>query len=142
MAWHGDNSVGRASPAALQDSAPSFELGQGIKRAFDIVTAATSLILLSPILLIASVAIKLNSRGPIFIRGTLYGSDNRAIQVLKFRLMTVPAAGDRFSPSLTRVGQILGQTGIDELPQLFNVLRGEISIIGRRKVHRWPGSIF
>jgi lipopolysaccharide/colanic/teichoic acid biosynthesis glycosyltransferase len=90
------------------------------------------LILFAPILLIASIAIKLDSRGPIFIRKTLYRYDNRAIKVLKFRVVTTCVEGDRINPRVTQVGQILSETGIDELPQLFNVLRGEMSIVGPR----------
>jgi lipopolysaccharide/colanic/teichoic acid biosynthesis glycosyltransferase len=137
MASHCDNS-GRAGPVTIQDIAPSFELDQWIKRLLDIVAATTGLILFSPILLLTSLAIKLDSPGPIFIRGGLCGFSNRPIQVLRFRLVTVCAEGDRFNPTLTTVGHILSQTGIDELPQLFNVLRGEISIVGRRNVPRWP----
>jgi lipopolysaccharide/colanic/teichoic acid biosynthesis glycosyltransferase len=70
-----------------------------------------------------------------FIRETLYGYDNQTIQVLKFRAASVE--GDQISP----LGQILSQSGIDELPQLFNVVRGEMSIFGRRDVHRWPASM-
>jgi lipopolysaccharide/colanic/teichoic acid biosynthesis glycosyltransferase len=136
MASHGEN-TGPAGPATIQDTIPAYELDQCIKRFFDIVAATTSLMLFSPIFLITSIAIKLDSPGPIFIHEALYGFNNRAIKVLKFRLVTVRAEGDRFNPTLTRVGQILSQTGIDELPQLFNVLRGEISIVGRRNVHRW-----
>jgi lipopolysaccharide/colanic/teichoic acid biosynthesis glycosyltransferase len=138
MESHGDN-TGRASPVTIQDVVPGFELDQGIKRLFDIVAATASLILFSPIFLITSIAIRLDSPGPIFIHEALCGFNNRAIQVLKFR---VRAEGDRFNPTLTWVGQILSQTGIDELPQLFNVLRGEISIVGRRNVHRWPAPMF
>jgi lipopolysaccharide/colanic/teichoic acid biosynthesis glycosyltransferase len=140
MAWHGENSRSGASPATVQDIAPEFELDQWIKRVFDIIAATTSLMLFSPILLITAIAIKLDSQGPIFIRETLYGLNNRTLQALKFRSVTV-CEGGRFNPSLTRVGQILSETGIDELPQLFDVLRGEISIVGRRNVPRWPASL-
>jgi polysaccharide biosynthesis protein PslA len=99
------------------------------------------LTLFAPILLITAIAIKLDTLGPIFIRKTLYRYDNRAIKVLKFRVVTTGVEGDRVNSGVTRVGQILSQSGIDELPQLFNVLRGEMSIFGRRNVHRWPASI-
>jgi lipopolysaccharide/colanic/teichoic acid biosynthesis glycosyltransferase len=91
------------------------------------------LTLFAPILLIISIAVKLGSRGPIFVRETKYRYD-RAIKVLKFRVVA------RTNPRVTQVGQILNQTGIDELPQLFDVLRGEMSILGRRNVPRWPAS--
>jgi len=122
----GDKSVGRVQDAIVGKD-------EAVKRVFDIVAATMGLILFAPILLITFIAVKL-SRGPIFIRKTLYRYDNRAIQVLKFWATCVE--GDQISP----LGQILSQSGIDELPQLFNVVRGEMSIFGRRNVHRWPAS--
>jgi hypothetical protein len=111
---------------------PVFRLGPVAKRMIDIAAATLGLLLFSPILLIASIAIKLDSRGPVLIRETRYGYKNRPIQLLRFRLVTACAENDRTSPRLTRVGRILNQTGIDELPQLFNVLRGQMSIAGPR----------
>ena len=132
--------IGRGSSVAdPPDVFPASRLGQPLKRIFDVAAAAMSLILFSPLLLVTSIAIKLDSRGPILIRETLYGYKNRPIQVLKFPLV-MGAENDR-TPRVTRVGRILSQTGIDELPQLFDVLRGKMSILGRRKVLRWPGSI-
>jgi lipopolysaccharide/colanic/teichoic acid biosynthesis glycosyltransferase len=100
------------------------------RRVFDVVAATMGLILFSPILLITSIAIKLDSRGPILIRETLFGYENRPIQVLKFRLVRDCSENDRTSPRLTRVGRIIRWTGIEELPRLFNVLSGEMSIVG------------
>ena len=98
-----------------------------IRRIFDLVAASTSVIVFAPIFLVTSIAIKLESDGPIFIREPMFGHGNRRIQLFKFRLMS-----DCMTfPRLTRVGQILCGTGIGELPQLFNVLWGELSIIGR-----------
>jgi len=114
---------------------------ESVKRVFDIVAAAMGLILFAPILLIAAIALKRDSRGPIFIRKTLYGDDNRAVQAVRFRVVSACEEGYRIKPGVAQVGQILSQAGIDELPQLFNVLRGEMSIVGRRNVHRWPASI-
>ena len=141
MASHGENSVGSTNFATGPKILPSFEFEQRVKRAFDILAATMCLMLFSPILLMTSIAIKLDSPGPIFVREALYGSNDRPIQVLKFRLVTACAESGHVKPSITRVGQILSETGIDELPQLFNVLRGEISIVGRRNVPRWPASL-
>ena len=122
--------------AAVQDGVvPSFELSDGTKRVLDVVVASIGIILFSPILLVIAVAVKLGSRGPIFVRETKSAYDNRAIEVLRFRVVAA-----RINPRVTQVGQILSQTGIDELPQLFDVLRGEMSILGRRRVLRWPAS--
>lgn len=133
MALHDDKSIGRDGRArVLGDVAPAFGLDRGAKRLFDIVAAAIGLLLLSPILVIASIAIKLDSPGPIFFRASVYGYKNRAIRVFKFRSMPACAEADRTNPRVTRVGRVLRQTGIEELPQLFNVLRGEMSIVGPR----------
>jgi lipopolysaccharide/colanic/teichoic acid biosynthesis glycosyltransferase len=128
VALQDDKSIGRGNPAAaLRDVLPAFRPEDAAKRLGDIVAATTGLILFSPLLLLASIAIKLDSRGPILIRETCYGDKNRPIQVPRFRLV---APDDRNASRLTRVGRILSQTGIDELPGLVNVLRGELSIVG------------
>lgn len=120
------------SAAADLGVLPVFRLVPIAKRMVDVAAATLSLLMFSPILLIASIAIKLDSRGPVLIRETRYGYKNRPIQLLRFRLVTACAESDRTSPRLTRVGRILNQTSIDELPQLFNVLRGQMSIAGPR----------
>lgn len=109
-----------------------------VKRSFDIVAATVGLVVLSPLFLIASIAIKLDSRGPVFFRQGRHGFNNEPIQVLKFRSMTTSENGDDFTQAakddwrVTRVGQVMRRTNIDELPQLINVLRGEMSIVGPR----------
>ena len=134
MSLNGNKSVVGIAQATIQDEevVPVIGLDQWTKRVVDIVVAAIGLILFAPILLLVSLAISLDSEGPILIREAL---PEKAIRVLKFRV------GNRTNPCMTRVGQILSLTGIDELPQLINVLSGEMSIVGRRKVHRWPTSI-
>ena len=108
------------------------------KRTFDITLATIGLIVLSPLFLVISIAIKLDSRGPVFFRNTRHGFNNEEIRVLKFRSMTTIENGDHFTqaikndPRVTRVGQIIRRTNIDELPQLINVLRGEMSLVGPR----------
>jgi putative colanic acid biosynthesis UDP-glucose lipid carrier transferase len=138
MSLESNKSVARGAQATIQDEVV-LVIGrdQWSKRVLDIVVATMGLILFAPILLLASLAISLDSEGPIFIRETLPG--NQAIRALKFRVAF--AAGNRINSRMTRVGQILSLTGIDELPQLINVLRGEMSIVGRRSVRRWPTSI-
>jgi len=110
-----------------------------LKRGFDIVVAATLLVLLWPLLLIVAVLIKLDSSGPVFFRQTRHGYNNDPISVLKFRSMTTfDDSRDQFrqatrnDPRVTRVGRIIRRTNIDELPQLVNVLRGEMSMVGPR----------
>jgi Undecaprenyl-phosphate glucose phosphotransferase len=109
-----------------------------VKRTFDITFAIVGLIVLSPLFLVVSIAIKLDSPGPVFFRNTRHGFNNDKICVLKFRSMTSIEDGDRFTqatendPRVTRIGRIIRRTNIDELPQLINVLRGEMSIVGPR----------
>jgi Undecaprenyl-phosphate glucose phosphotransferase len=117
---------------------PLSPFSRAIKRAFDVAAAIAGLILLSPLFVIVSLAIKLDSRGPVFFRQTRHGYNNEPIRVLKFRSMTVMEDGDNFrqvirnDPRVTRLGRILRRTNIDELPQLFNVLVGDMSIVGPR----------
>lgn len=108
------------------------------KRLFDLAASATGLVLLSPLLLLIAGAIKLGDRGPIVFRQTRVGRGGRPFSILKFRTMVVDA--ERLGAQLTvgndaritRVGRILRRTKLDELPQLLNVLRGEMSLVGPR----------
>ena len=117
---------------------PLTPFSRAIKRAFDVAAAIAGLILLSPLFVIVSLAIKLDSRGPVLFRQTRHGYNNEPIRVLKFRSMTVMEDGDNFRPAIrhdprvTRLGRILRRSNIDELPQLFNVLVGDMSIVGPR----------
>jgi lipopolysaccharide/colanic/teichoic acid biosynthesis glycosyltransferase len=130
MMWLKDDPlIFQGSPAAARGDTEWMFGSKHIHRMFDCVAAATGLILLAPIFLVTAIAIKLDSHGPIFIREPRFGESNRSIQLFKFRL--VSGHGDGKTPArLTRLGGILCETGIDELPQLFNVLRGELSMIG------------
>jgi exopolysaccharide biosynthesis polyprenyl glycosylphosphotransferase len=109
-----------------------------LKRAIDLVGATVALILFLPLLLMVSVWIKLDSRGPVFFRQARHGYNNAVIRVFKFRTMTTTEDGDKFTqavandPRVTRVGRMLRRTNIDELAQLFNVLSGEMSLVGPR----------
>jgi len=140
MSLESNKSVARIAQARIPDEViPVIGLDQWTKRVADIFLATTGLILFAPILLLAFVALSLDFGGPIFIRKALPGRNNQAIRVLKFRVAF--AAGNPINPRMTQVGQILSLTGIDELPQLINVLRGELSIVGQQNVPRWPTSI-
>ena len=108
-------------------------------RAFDVVAASAALVVFLPILVIAAILIKIGG-GPIFYRQTRVGKDGKYFQVLKLRTMKVDA--DRYldvngSPTqnrITKVGGILRKTSVDELPQLLNILRGEMAIVGPRPI--------
>jgi Undecaprenyl-phosphate glucose phosphotransferase len=116
---------------------PLSALDRVIKRIFDICFAAIALILLSPLMLLAAIAVMLDSKGPIFFEQIRHGYNNKPIRVLKFRTMLAnpetefrQATSD--DPRITRIGRIFRITGIDELPQLVNILRGDMSVVGPR----------
>ncbi|TFZ02442.1 sugar transferase [Ramlibacter henchirensis] len=109
-----------------------------MKRLFDVVVALFALVLLSPLLLGAALAIVLESGRPVLFRQQRVGLGGRTFEMLKFRSMVTDAAarGPHFTsdgdPRITRVGRFLRRSSIDELPQLFNVLRGDMSLVGPR----------
>jgi Undecaprenyl-phosphate glucose phosphotransferase len=111
---------------------------RALKRSFDTIFAAALMILLSPIFIAAALAIKLDSGGPIFYRQRRTGFNHTEFRIFKFRTMSTcdddnnVRQATRDDPRLTRVGAFLRRTSIDELPQLLNVLRGEMSIVGPR----------
>ncbi len=108
------------------------------KSALDTVAAAVVLVLASPIMLVAAVAIKLSSKGPVLFRQNRPGKNEKIFRLYKFRTMAVAAPRDEEGAGLsdaermTRVGEILRKTSIDELPQLINILKQEMSFIGPR----------
>ena len=109
------------------------------RRLRDVVGAAAALALASPVLAAAAVAIKLEDRGPVLYRQRRVGQDGREFELLKLRTMVVGAetqgagwAVNRGDPRITRVGRLLRRLSLDELPQLWNVVRGEMSLIGPR----------
>ncbi len=117
------------------------------KRAFDLVFALTALLLLAPVFALVAVAVKLDSRGPVFYRSERIGLDGKPFGMIKFRSMVTGAdrqvaslmksnegAGLLFKmredPRVTKVGKVLRRFSIDELPQFLNVVRGEMSVVG------------
>ena len=109
-----------------------------LKRLFDVTAAAAGLVILAPLLLLIAALVRLDSRGPILYRGRRTGLHGKPFFILKFRTM-VPDAEQRGStatahqdPRITRAGHLLRKYKLDELPQLLNVLRGEMSFVGPR----------
>jgi Undecaprenyl-phosphate glucose phosphotransferase len=107
------------------------------KRVFDVTAAAFGLIVLAPVFALAALAIKLDSSGRVFFVQLRHGYNNTPIRILKFRTMVASPGGrfkqaSRCDPRTTRVGRFLRATSIDELPQLVNVLTGEMSLVGPR----------
>jgi len=118
---------------------PLSDWNAAVKAVFDRVVAALALVALSPLMLIVALAVKLESKGPILFRQPRYGFNNNLIAVLKFRSMYTDRTDThgarqvtKDDPRVTRVGRFIRKTSIDELPQLFNVLRGELSLVGPR----------
>uniref|UniRef100_A0A7C2JZJ1 Sugar transferase n=1 Tax=Schlesneria paludicola TaxID=360056 RepID=A0A7C2JZJ1_9PLAN len=110
-----------------------------IKVLLDVAAAAALLLLLSPIMLVAAMAVKLTSRGPVFYRQPRLGREGQVFRVWKFRTMidnaeagTGPVWSTSGDPRITPIGKILRDTHIDEFPQLFNVLSGSMSLVGPR----------
>lgn len=144
--WEGRLSIATIDRYRLRESL-SRRTYQTVKTVSDIAIASLAILFLSPLLLIAAVAVRLTSRGPILFHHTRVGRDGKLIEVYKFRSMRTdmqltPEHAEHFSrqfklsndPRITHVGRWLRRTSIDEAPQLFNVLRGEMSIVGPRPV--------
>lgn len=132
-AWRTDLSAWQIAEPPMRD------WDRILKKLEDMVIASVGLVLLSPILLLAAIAIKLDSKGPVFFVQQRWGFNNRTFGCLKLRTMRVDAPDQqgaqgtlRDDDRITRVGRFLRKTSIDEFPQLVNVLRGEMSIVGPR----------
>ena len=110
-----------------------------LKRGLDIAATLGALFILSPVMLLTAIAVKLDSPGPVFFRQKRHGFNNEVIDVLKFRSLRDEMADPdakvlvtKDDPRVTRVGRFIRKTSVDELPQLFNVLKGELSLVGPR----------
>jgi lipopolysaccharide/colanic/teichoic acid biosynthesis glycosyltransferase len=122
---------------------------RAVKRALDVVGASLGVLVLAPLLIAIAVAIKLDSPGPVLLRQRRMGRHDVPFEMLKFRTMLDGADAQRSAlaarneadgglfkikedPRITRVGRLLRRTSLDELPQLFNVLRGDMALVGPR----------
>ena len=126
-------------PIARVSGAAENELKALVKRLQDIVLGTSLLLAFAPVMMLTALAVKLDSSGPIFFRQRRYGFNNEVICVWKFRSMythmtdhTASQQVQKFDPRVTRIGRIIRQTSLDELPQLFNVISGEMSLVGPR----------
>jgi lipopolysaccharide/colanic/teichoic acid biosynthesis glycosyltransferase len=115
-----------------------------IKRSFDVLVSFFGLLLLAPLLTVVALLVKLNSKGPVFFTQERIGKGFKPFTIYKFRTMVENASqrGELTTsdqdPRITRIGLFLRRTKIDEIPQLINVLKGEMSIVGPRpEVHRY-----
>src|ERR1700730_9068302 len=124
--------------ASPDEAVPAASASLSAKRALDVCVALIAILLLWPILLIAAIAIKLDSTGPVIFKQRRNGLNGKEFYVLKFRTMTVLEDGPNVTQAsrgdrrVTRVGNFLRRSSIDELPQLFNVLTGHMSVVGPR----------
>jgi dTDP-4-amino-4,6-dideoxygalactose transaminase/lipopolysaccharide/colanic/teichoic acid biosynthesis glycosyltransferase len=117
---------------------PVGHFSDAAKRGFDIAVSSLALVAASPLIAAAALGVKATSRGPVFYKGVRIGKDGREFRILKFRSMVVDAerlggsATATDDPRITRFGAFLRSTKLDELPQLFNVFRGDMSLVGPR----------
>jgi exopolysaccharide biosynthesis polyprenyl glycosylphosphotransferase len=133
---------------AVRHSALS-KSSRALKRGFDLIGASLALVLFAPLMAVFAIAIRLDSRGPALFRQMRMGRGGKPFQMLKFRTMAVGADEEKEAlrtqnevkgglfkifndPRVTRVGRVIRRTSLDELPQLFNVLKGEMSLVGPR----------
>lgn len=130
--------IGNVPFVDLQDK-PITDWDYILKWTFDKVVATCALVALSPLMLLTALAVKLDSSGPVFFKQKRHGFNNELIMVYKFRSMYVERSDKdaaklvtRDDDRVTRVGRFIRKTSIDELPQLFNVLKGELSLVGPR----------
>lgn len=120
---------------------------RAVKRFLDVTASFLGLVLLSPLLLVVSILIKIDSRGPVIFRQKRLGRNGKVFEIYKFRSMCVGAEktgsgvySGKGDARVTRIGKILRATSIDELPQLLNILKGEMSFVGPRPpltYHPW-----
>src|SRR3954454_24035747 len=115
-----------------------------MNRALDVAVAGPGLLVTSPLIAAGALAVKLEDRGPVLYRQKRVGKDGRDFELLKLRTMVVGAetkgagwAVDEGDPRITRVGRVLRKLSLDELPQLWNVVRGDMSLIGPRPTLRY-----
>ena len=153
---HGQTVAGVAR-TELRSSAGAHPIGGWPKRLADLVTAGSALVLVAPLLLLIVALIKATSKGPVIFAHDRIGFEGRAFKCLKFRTMVVdadrvlvdhlardPAAANEWresqklshDPRITSLGRILRKTSLDELPQLFNILKGDMSCVGPRPIVR------
>jgi putative colanic acid biosynthesis UDP-glucose lipid carrier transferase len=125
-------------PVVAMCETPFYGYRGVVKRSMDLAIGSVMLLLLAPLLALVALLVKLSSRGPVIFRQRRYGLDGKEIFVYKFRTMTVTEDGDQIRQAtqdderITPLGRVLRRLSIDELPQLFNVIEGTMSLVGPR----------
>jgi exopolysaccharide biosynthesis polyprenyl glycosylphosphotransferase len=131
------NQIGQLPLVQVEESAAGFYV-RFIKRWMDLVLSTFILLILSPLILLIAIAIRIDSRGPVFFKQNRVGKNGKVFQIYKFRSMVTEADPYAINPlhqkdpRITRVGRFLRKISLDELPQIFNVLKGEMSLVGPR----------
>jgi len=119
-----------------------------LKRLFDIVLSLIGLVVLFPLFLLIAILIKLDSRGPVFYRGIRIGRFGKPFRIYKFRTMVMNAerlgasSTSKDDPRITKVGKLIRRYKLDETPQLINVLKGEMSLVGPRPQVSWAVELY
>lgn len=138
----------RGRTMRLKSGFRSNEMYPLTKRLFDIAASFLGLLAISPLLAAISVLIKLDSKGPVFYKGVRTGKDNRPFEMFKFRTMVLDAdkiggsSTPEDDPRVTRIGRVLRNYKLDELPQLINVLKGDMSFVGPRPQIPWVVELY
>jgi lipopolysaccharide/colanic/teichoic acid biosynthesis glycosyltransferase len=139
---YGSSELATSRPAILKDHARLSLLdGKAVKRAFDIAASALGLIVFSPTFLLVALAIKIESRGPVFHRQLCFGYGGSEIRAFKFRFDDISKPG-RNGLRVSNIGRILERAGVNGLLQLVNVFSGEMSIVGPELFSAAPPTIF
>jgi Undecaprenyl-phosphate glucose phosphotransferase len=130
-------------PVITLQGSPLYGWNIVLKSITDFIGAAGALTVMAPLMAVIAVAVKLTSRGPVFYRQERMGMDGKPFMMLKFRTMRIDHSGDtvlltpKNDPRVTTIGRFLRKTSLDELPQFFNVLKGDMSIVGPRPERSW-----
>ena len=146
------NGTNESSLIKIKQKIKSKRLFKFLKRSFDVVASFCGIVLLSPFFLVISLAIKLDSKGKVFFKHKRIGKNGKEISIYKFRTMCenaedmikdfTPEQQKEFKenyklkndPRITKIGNVLRRTSLDELPQLFNIIKGDLSVVGPRPV--------
>lgn len=140
LIYNQSTNVSSVSKTKMKEYRDSSLIYRVIKRIIDVICSLLGIIVLSPILIIVSILIKLESKGPIIFKQVRAGKNSKPFYIYKFRSMktnTPNIATNDFnnaSDYITKVGRFIRKTSLDEIPQLFNILKGDMSIVGPRPV--------
>ena len=140
LIYNQSTNVSSVSKSKMKEYRDSSLIYRVIKRIVDVICSLLGIIILSPILIIVSILIKLESKGPIIFKQVRAGKNSKPFYIYKFRSMktnTPNIATNDFnnaSDYITKVGRFIRKTSLDEIPQLFNILKGDMSIVGPRPV--------